>query len=133
MRAQNRNAIIGDKRQAGATAYGMYTSSEKTKMVGAKVDGLAAARAVEKSPGKKWAYKTGEGDGSTKPRIGPMAEDLKREAPQVSDGKKVDGIAQLGLHHAAIGGLSDVVDGLGKCLAGIERKLGGLSAARRAA
>lgn len=122
---QNRNAIIGDLFNAGATAYGMYTSSKKTKHVGGKVDGLAAAKAVEKSPAKKWAYKKGQGDGDTRQRMGPMAEDLKREAPQVSDGKKVDGIAQLGLHHAAIGGLS-------KRLERIEKKLGGLAEARRA-
>lgn len=121
----NRNAMIGDLFGAGLQAYGMYTSSKKTKHVGGKVDGLAAAKAIEKSPAKRWAYKKGEGDGNTKQRMGPMAEDLKREAPQVSNGKQVDGIAQLGLHHAAIGGLS-------KRLERIEKKLGGLADARRA-
>jgi hypothetical protein len=116
--------MIGDLFGAGLQAYGMYTSSKKTKHVGGKVDGLAAAKAVEKSPAKRWSYKDGQGDGSTKQRMGPMAEDLKREAPQVSNGKQVDGIAQLGLHHAAIGGLS-------KRLERIEKKLGGLASVER--
>lgn len=120
----NRNAIIGDLFKAVGTGYGMYTSSKKTKHVGGKVDGLAAARAVERSPARKWAYKKGQGDGNTRQRMGPMAEDLKREAPQVSNGKQVDGIAQLGLHHAAIGGLS-------KRMERIEKKLGGLADARK--
>ena len=136
---QNRNGMISDLLTTGAMVYGMtdkpktttpdpndVTSSKKSKDRGGKVDGLAAVKAVEKSPAEHWRYKPGQGDGSTQQRMGPMAEDLKKAAPQVSDGKKVDMIALVGLQHAAIGGLS-------KRLAGIEKKLGGLSDARRKA
>ena len=122
---QNRNGMISDLLTTGATVYGM-SSSKKVKDRGGKVDGLAAVKAVEKSPAEHWRYKPGQGDGSTQQRMGPMAEDLKKAAPQVSDGKKVDMIALVGLQHAAIGGLS-------KRLAGIEKKLGGLADARRKA
>lgn len=100
--AQSSNAFIGDLIGAGAKVAGMaFGSSEKTKDMGPEVDG--ASEAVAKSPSKKWRYKAGEGDGSTKPRMGPTAESLAAAAPEVSDGKQVDGIAMLGLHHAAIG------------------------------
>lgn len=115
----NRNALIGDLFGAGMTSWGMYKSSKKTKKVGGKVDGLAAADAVEKSPAKKWAYKPGQGDGSAAQRMGPMAEDLKREAPGVSDGKQVDAISQLGLHHAAIGNLNKRIRKLEKQADGV--------------
>jgi hypothetical protein len=94
-------AMFGDITGAALGAYGYYTSSKKTKKTGGKVKG--ASDAVEKSPAKKWAYKPGEGDGNTKDRMGPMAEDLKKVAPEVSDGKMVDAVAMAGLHHAAIG------------------------------
>ena len=60
----------------------------------------------------------GLGDGSRAQRMGPMAEDLKREAPGVSDGKTVDPISQLGLHHAAIGNLNKRIRKLEKQAAG---------------
>lgn len=122
---QNRNGMISDLLTTAGTLYGM-SSSKKVKDRGGKVDGLAAVKAIEKSPAEHWRYKPGQGDGSTQQRMGPMAEDLKKAAPQVSDGKKVDMIALVGLQHAAIGGLS-------KRLAGIEKKLGGLADARRKA
>jgi hypothetical protein len=100
--------FFGDIIGAGLGAAGMaggfgklFSSSEKTKDMGPKVEG--ASEAVEKSPAKHWRYKPGMGDGSTKERMGPTAESLADVAPSVSDGKKVDGIAMLGLHHAAIG------------------------------
>lgn len=77
----------------------------------------AAEEAVEQSPARRWAYKPGLGDGSTKRRMGPTAESLAAAAPEVSDGRQVDGIAMLGLHHAAIGSQS-------KRLKRIEKKLG---------
>ncbi len=94
-----------------------FASSETAKDMGDEVDGLAASEAVERSPAQEWSYKPGLGDGSTKPRIGPTAESLHAVAPEVSDGKKVDGIAMLGLHHAAIGGQA-------KRLKRIEQRLG---------
>lgn len=115
----NRNAMYGDLFNAGMGLWGMYSSSRKTKRVGKKVDGEKAAEAIERSPANHWRYKGGLGDGSTKPRMGPMAEDLKREAPKVSDGKMVDGIAQLGLHHAAIGNLSKRIRRLEKAKDGV--------------
>jgi hypothetical protein len=87
-----------------------FTSSKKTKNVGGDVKG--AADKVEKSGAKHWAYKDGEGDGNTKARIGPMAEDLAAVAPEVSDGKRVDAISLAGLHHAAIGELTREVKAL---------------------
>lgn len=142
----SRNAIFGSIIGAGANRWGMgdaktaantntgsgtnlwndvgnwFTSSEKTKHVGGKVDGRAASDAVEKSRSKHWRYKPGLGDGNVKQRMGPMAEALHRVAPDVSDGKRIDNIAMMGLHHAAIGGQATR-------LAAIEKKLG-LSSAR---
>lgn len=119
----SQNSLFGDVLGAGLKAYGMgmFGSSKKTKRMGPAVrDGLEA---VSKSPAKKWRYKPGEGDGNQKPRMGPTAESLKKVAPEVSDGKVVDGIALAGLHHAALG---DVAKRLGR----IEKKLG-LADARR--
>lgn len=88
---------------AGLKAYGMYKSTEKSKDVDGATDGAAASDAIEKSPAKNWRYKPGLGDGSTAQRVGPMAESLAAAAPAVSDGKTVDGISLLGLHHASLG------------------------------
>lgn len=115
----NRNATYGNLFQTGLGLWGMYTSSRKTKHVGERVDGRKAAEAIERSPANHWRYKGGLGDGSTQPRMGPMAEDLAREAPKVSNGKTVDGIAQLGLHHAAIGNLSKRIRKLEKAKDGV--------------
>jgi hypothetical protein len=105
----NRNALFGDLLGGLAGLYGMYTSERKAKKVGGQVDGLAAIDAVMRSPSSRWSYKEGQGDGSTQPRMGPMADDLAKVAPQVSDGKQVDAISMLGLHHAAIGELARAV------------------------
>lgn len=104
---QDYNATMGTL--AGLNKWGQsgsswFGSSKKTKHRKGKVDGKKAGDAVEKSGAEKWAYKDGLGDGNTKDRMGPMAEDLKRVAPEVSDGERVDAIAMAGLHHAAIGG-----------------------------
>jgi hypothetical protein len=119
---RDRNALYGDILGAGLKAWGMYSSSEKTKHMGDEVDGLAAARAVQDSPAHAWRYREGQGDGDTKPRMGPTAESLSAVAPEVSDGKQVDGIAMLGLHHAAIGGqnerLARIEEALGLASAG---------------
>lgn len=95
------NQIFGDVLGAGLKAYGMFGSSKKTKHVGKKVEG--AAEAVSASPASQWSYKQGLGDGNVKLRMGPMAEDLAKVAPEVSDGKMVDMVSMVGLHHAAIG------------------------------
>jgi hypothetical protein len=119
---RDRNQLYGDILGAGLKAWGMYSSSEKTKHMKGKVDGLAAARAVEQSPARGWRYREGQGDGDTKDRMGPTAESLAAVAPEVSDGKQVDGIAMLGLHHAAIGGqnerLARIEEALGLASAG---------------
>lgn len=96
--------LLGMSKNGAGTGLGMFLSSEELKDVGAEVDGKAASVMVEKSPSKYWRYKPGEGDGSTKARMGPTAQSLADVAPEVSDGHQVDGIAMLGLHHAAIGG-----------------------------
>ena len=114
----NNNAFTGDLLKAGLGTAGMFFSSEELKDVGAEVDGKAASIMVEDSPAKEWAYRPGLGDGNTKRRMGPTAESL-RDATDgvVSDGTQVDGIAMLGLHHAAIGNQS-------KRLKRIEKRLG---------
>lgn len=104
-----------------ANGSGWFTSSKKTKHVGARVKN--ATDAVEGSKSMRWSYKDGEGDGNTKTRMGPMAEDLHRVAPEVSDGKRVDGVSLLGLHHAAVGELSRTVKKQSKKIAVLERKL----------
>jgi hypothetical protein len=110
----NKTSMYSDLLNAGLTAYGMFSSSRKTKHVGKRVEGLAAIKAIEKSPANHWRYREGEGDGNTKDRMGPMAEDLAKVAPQVSDGRTVDGLALIGLQHAAIGNLSKRVKQLEK-------------------
>lgn len=122
--ANSKAGIFGDILGAGMMGAGMFFgSSEKLKDMGGEVGGDEASAAVERSPSKKWRYKPGLGDGSTKQRMGPTAESLAAVAPEVSDGTQVDGIAMLGLHHAAIGGQS-------KRLARIEKKLGLADAGR---
>ena len=99
------NAFAKDLMDATGKVAGMYFSSKTMKDVGAKVGGKEAEVMVEESPSKRWSYHEGKGDGSTKARMGPMAEDLRdATGGVVSDGKEVDGIALMGLHHAAIGG-----------------------------
>lgn len=123
---QMTNGLFGDMLGAGLKAYGMgmFGSSKKLKDVDGVYEPEDASEAVEHSPSMRWSYKPGLGDGNTKRRIGPTAESLAAVAPEVSDGDEVDGIAMLGLHHAAIGGH-------GKRLKRIEKKLG-LADARRA-
>jgi hypothetical protein len=116
------NATMGGA-QGALKAWGMYTSSKKTKRRKGKVDGKKAGDAVEKSGAEKWAYKDGMGDGNTKDRMGPMAEDLQRVAPGVSDGKRVDAIAMSGLHHAAIGGHNRDIRDLKKQVTRLEKRL----------
>lgn len=91
------NAVLGTF--AGLNRW--FGSSEKTKKMGPTLADAGAK--VAASPSKRWAYKPGEGDGNTKDRMGPTAESLAAAAPEVSDGKRVDAIAMLGLHHGAIG------------------------------
>lgn len=105
--ATSSNGFIGDLYGAQAKAAGMiYPSSRKLKHVGKKVDGKKAARAIEKTPSSHWAYKKGMGDGSTQARMGPIAEDVAANAPEVSDGHAIDVASHLGLHHAALGSMS---------------------------
>jgi hypothetical protein len=96
------NANIGNA-MAAAQMYASYGSSKKLKNRKGKTDGRKASDAIEASPSEKWSYKAGLGDGNTKDRTGPMAEDLAKVAPEVSDGETVDGISMLGLHHASLG------------------------------
>jgi hypothetical protein len=109
--------LVKDGIGAAGSIAGMFFSSKKMKNMGEKVSGHEASEAVEMSPSSEWSYKTGEGDGSTKPRMGPTAEGLQAVAPEVSDGRTVDGISMLGLHHAAIGDQS-------KRLRRVEKALG---------
>ena len=118
MRASEAQAgFMGDLIGAGAGAAGMIFSSKRFKHMGGKVDGRRASKAVEDSPSQEWQYRPGLGDGDTKRRIGPTAEDLAAVAPEVSDGTKLDTIAMMGLHHAAIGDTSSRI-------ARIERAMG---------
>ena len=96
-------------------------SSKTLKDVGDDVKG--AGDKVERSGAKHWAYKKGLGDGSTKPRMGPMAEDLHREAPEVSNGQELDPIAMHGLHHAAIGDHNRELRSLKKEVKSLKRRL----------
>lgn len=107
--------------------YGMaggFTSSKKAKHIGKRVHTGKAGDAVEDAKVVKWSYKDGHGDGNTKDRMGPTAEDLHRAAPEVSDGKSVDAISMLGLHHAAVGGHNKRLRDQDKRLARIEKRIG---------
>lgn len=114
---------IGGLNQWAGNRGGFTGSSKKTKDRKGKVDGKDAADAVEKSGAENWSYKPGLGDGDTKDRMGPMAEDLQRVAPTVSDGKRIDNIAFAGLHHASIGHLNKTVKQQSRKIAALERKL----------
>jgi hypothetical protein len=105
--------FIGDILGAAGKAYGMR-SSRKLKHVSGKSDKKLSLAAIKASPSHDWAYKPGMGDGSTKPRQGPIAEDLHKVAPHVSNGKGIDPISMLGLHHSGIGAVDDKVASLGK-------------------
>jgi hypothetical protein len=98
------NAIMGGI--GGGAKLGAMLSTETVKDMGPEVDGEKALGAILKSPAKAWSYRPGEGDGSTQPRIGPTAESLADAMPQVSDGKQIDVISLLGLHHAALHALA---------------------------
>ncbi len=98
-----------------------FTSSKKTKHTKGRVKG--AGDKVEDAKVLRWSYKEGMGDGNTKDRMGPMAEDLKRVAPEVSDGKRVDAIAMSGLHHAAIGDHNRDIRDLKKQVKRLENRL----------
>lgn len=100
---------------------GFFTSSKDTKHTKGRVKG--AGDAVEDAKVLRWSYKPGLGDGDTKDRMGPMAEDLKRVAPEVSDGKRVDAIAMSGLHHAAIGDHNRAIRDLKKQVNRLEHRL----------
>jgi hypothetical protein len=116
--ASQKAGVIGDLIGAGAGAAGMYFSDENKKHMGPKVSG--ASDAVKQSPSKHWQYKDGEGDGDTKPRMGPTAQSLRdATGGVVSDGSKVDGIAMLGLHHAAIAEQGKKLDKLSKDVRGL--------------
>jgi hypothetical protein len=117
----NQWAGQGGAARTGNSFGGWFTSSKKTKRVGARVRN--SLQDVEDAKVMRWRYKEGEGDGNTKPRMGPMAEDLKRVAPEVSDGKRVDGVSLLGLHHAAIGEASSKLKKQAKKIAALERKM----------
>lgn len=117
----NQWAGQGGAARTGNSFGGWFTSSKKTKRVGARVRN--SLQDVEDAKVMRWRYKEGEGDGNTKPRMGPMAEDLKRVAPEVSDGNRVDGVSLLGLHHAAIGEASSKLKKQAKKIAALERKM----------
>lgn len=107
--------------------YGMaggFTSSKKAKHIGKKVDTGKAGDDVEDAKVVRWSYKDGHGDGNTKDRMGPTAEDLHRVSPEVSDGKSVDAISMLGLHHAAVGGHNKKLRDQDKRLARLEKRIG---------
>jgi hypothetical protein len=97
----------------GARMGATMGSSEKTKDIAGLADVDSAVDAVRKSPSKVWRYKAGEGDGSRQTRVGPTAEDVQA-ATGLGDGKTIDVISQLGLHHAAIAGVDQKVDELCK-------------------
>lgn len=99
--AANQNQSFSDMMGAGASMAGMFMSDENVKDMGDEVDGKQAQGLVAASPSYQWSYKDGEGDGSSKPRIGPTAQSL--QGTEVSDGHAIDGISMLGLHHSALG------------------------------
>lgn len=101
--SQSQNSMFGDMLGAGAYLAGKssFFSDENIKDMGDEVDGKQAQGLVAASPSYQWSYKEGEGDGSSKPRIGPTAQSLQGTA--VSDGHAIDGISMLGLHHSALG------------------------------
>jgi hypothetical protein len=105
--------FIGDIFGAAGKVFGM-SSSKTLKHVKGKSNAKLSLAAIKASPSHDWAYKPGMGDGSTKPRQGPIAEDLHKVAPHVSNGKGIDPISMLGLHHSGIGAVDDKVAALGK-------------------
>lgn len=92
---------------AGLTKF--LTSSESTKDVEGDVDPDAALQAVKDTPVKAWRYKKGLGDGDTRLRIGPMAEDVAKTTG-MGDGKTLDVATELGTLRAAVQSLAKKVE-----------------------
>lgn len=87
-----RDSVIG-----GAVDW-LFGSDPKTKTVHGKVSGKRTLAEMEDEKVSRWTYKPGLGDGGT--HDGRMAG--KRD-PMGADGtRKIDGISELGRHHAAI-------------------------------
>lgn len=100
--------LIGGLVGAGLGAYALK-SSEKTKDVEGDVDPDAALQAVKDTPVKAWRYKKGLGDGDTRLRIGPMAEDVAKTTG-IGDGKTLDVATELGTLRAAVQSLAKKVE-----------------------
>lgn len=93
---------------AGLTSF-LAASSKTLKDVEGDVDPDAALQAVKDTPVKAWRYKKGLGDGDTRLRIGPMAEDVA-QTTGVGDGKTIDMITELGTLRAAVQSLAKKVE-----------------------
>lgn len=76
----------------------LFGSDPDTKTVHGKVSGKRTLADMEGEPISRWTYKAGRGDGGT--HEGRMAG---KNDPMGADGtRKIDGISELGRHHAAI-------------------------------
>jgi len=108
---QASNATMNGLLGIGKLAATLYTSDPKAKKVHGKVDDKKALAQVDATPVKSWTYKPGLGDGGS--HIGRMAGKGDVSTP---NGKAIDVISEMGLHQAAIRGLSQKVARLEKAM-----------------
>lgn len=92
----------------GLGAAFLAPSDPKIKTVHGKVDGKKALATLSDSKVYDWTYKPGKGDGGR--HVGRMAGKGDRDTPQ---GKAIDVVSELGMHHAAITQLAKEVRRLG--------------------
>lgn len=96
--------FIGGLAGAGLGAAALM-STEKSKDIEGDVDVDAALDSVVTTPVKAWRYKDGMGDGDTRLRLGPMAEDVAASTG-LGDGNTLDIATELGTLRAAVQALA---------------------------
>jgi hypothetical protein len=99
--AQSMGSMAGTALAAGM----MFMSKSTIKNIEGDVDPELALSSVIATPVKAWRYKKGEGDGDTRLRLGPMAEDVAASTG-VGDGQTLDIATELGTLRAAVQALA---------------------------
>lgn len=108
---------LGSIMGGAASMYGAGMFSDKKKKTDIKKmsDEEVLAGLEDAQPNKSWKYKKGTpGVDTSKRNVGPMAQDMQREFPQVSNGEVIDVAGDIGLMHAGLTALNRKVDKLAK-------------------
>jgi hypothetical protein len=83
-------------------------------------NGRSILSSMKNVPIFNWNYKQGLGEDSNSPKIGPMAQDVKRNLGEEAapDGRKIDLVTMNGMNMAAIQEVNQKVDDLSKLKSG---------------